>query len=254
MGTIVTYTKSIFARHGVPETVRADCGSQFDCCQFKQLGHDYGFKLITSSPKFPKSNGFIEAQVKNLKYHLDKRDDPHKMLLMLRATPPENGKSPAELLFGRRIRTYVPIMSDQLRPYLVDPEKLREKEEARIDRQKIYFDKRHRATELPTLPDGAQVHIKDRNQEATILNKHHAPRSYIIQTQDGCLRRNRRSLQRFSITMPSEHSQPALQTSPSEHLRRSEPFDHPAMASQANPLANLRRSTRQFKPTRRLDL
>ncbi|XP_054276767.1 uncharacterized protein K02A2.6-like [Macrosteles quadrilineatus] len=170
MGTIVTYTKSIFARHGVPETVRADCGSQFDCCQFKQLGRDYGFKLITSSPKFPQSNGFIEAQVKNFKYHLEKSDDPYKMLLMLRATPLENGKSPAELLFGRRIRTYVPIMSDQLRPYLVDAEKLREKEEARIDCQKIYFDKRHRVKELPTLPDGAQVHIKDRNQGRTILN------------------------------------------------------------------------------------
>jgi hypothetical protein len=198
MGTIVTHTKSFFARHGVPETVRADCGSQFDCCAFKQFGREYGFQLVTSSPKFPQSNGFIEAQVKNFKKHLEKSDDVYKMLLMLRATPLENGKSPAELLFGRRIRTHVPICSDQLKPYLVDVEELKEKEGNRINRQKKNFDKAHGAKELPEIPVGAKVFVKDRSQQGTVVKHHQTPRSYVIETNDGYIRRNRKSLRTYN--------------------------------------------------------
>ncbi|KAJ8894487.1 hypothetical protein PR048_007141 [Dryococelus australis] len=64
-GIIIKHIKSIFARHGVTEVVRADCGTQFNCSPFKQISQEYNFRLITSSPHYQRSNGFVEAEVKN---------------------------------------------------------------------------------------------------------------------------------------------------------------------------------------------
>ncbi|KAJ8891385.1 hypothetical protein PR048_010901 [Dryococelus australis] len=47
VGTIIKHTKSIFSQHGYPEVVRADCGTQFNCSQFKQLAQECNFRLIT---------------------------------------------------------------------------------------------------------------------------------------------------------------------------------------------------------------
>ncbi|KAJ8883517.1 hypothetical protein PR048_015361 [Dryococelus australis] len=73
----------------VPDDVRADCGTQFNCSKFKQLAQEYN-RLITSSSHYPRSNRFVEAEVKNFKNHLQKNNDPYKMLLLLRAAPLEN--------------------------------------------------------------------------------------------------------------------------------------------------------------------
>ncbi|UYV67056.1 hypothetical protein LAZ67_4003775 [Cordylochernes scorpioides] len=104
--------KSIFARHGTPETVRSDNGPQFQ----KVLGSEFGsrfskewsFKHITSSPRFPQSNGFVEAIIKNIKQSLKKEEDCYLTLQAYRTMPLENGYSPAELLMGRRLRTSGP--------------------------------------------------------------------------------------------------------------------------------------------------
>ncbi|UYV67541.1 K02A2.6-like [Cordylochernes scorpioides] len=69
-----------FARHGIPEEVRSDNGPQFGL-EFKKFAKEYGFHHITSSPRFPQSNGFIESMVKNIKNQLKKGRDPYLSLL-----------------------------------------------------------------------------------------------------------------------------------------------------------------------------
>ncbi|XP_064390623.1 uncharacterized protein K02A2.6-like [Halichondria panicea] len=54
---IITVLKAIFARHGIPETVRSDNGPQFSSHEFTQFAQTYGFKHTTSSPHYPQSNG-----------------------------------------------------------------------------------------------------------------------------------------------------------------------------------------------------
>ncbi|UYV81689.1 K02A2.6-like, partial [Cordylochernes scorpioides] len=109
----IMHCKSIFARHGIPEEVRSDNGPQFGL-EFKKFAKEYGFHHITSSPRFPQSNGFIESMVKNIKNQLKKRRDPYLSLLGYRTAPLENGYSPAELCMNRKLRTTVPTSPVQL--------------------------------------------------------------------------------------------------------------------------------------------
>ncbi|UYV74443.1 hypothetical protein LAZ67_11003580 [Cordylochernes scorpioides] len=107
---VVRGCKSIFARHGVPETVVSDNGTQFGAArEFANFARQYGFTHVTSSPRFPQSNGMAEAGVKIAKLILKKNQDPSLGLLEYRSTPLENGYSPAELLMGRKLRTTLPI-------------------------------------------------------------------------------------------------------------------------------------------------
>ena len=54
---IIARTKSIFARHGTPETVISDNGPQYASKAYKKFAEEYQFKHVTSSPYFPQSNG-----------------------------------------------------------------------------------------------------------------------------------------------------------------------------------------------------
>ena len=140
--------KSVFARHGIPEIVRSDNGPQYSSAEFAKFAKDWGFKHVTSSPKYPQSNGEVERAVQTVKMLLKKEEDPHKALLAYRSTPLENGFSPAELLFGRKIRTTVPTISENLTPKWPDLSKVKSDEELRKQRQKEHFDVRHRVQPL----------------------------------------------------------------------------------------------------------
>jgi len=68
---------------------------------------------VTSFPHDPRSNGFIESQVKSVKAALLKAKnshrDPDMALLCLRTTPMDHKlPSPAELLLGRAIQDNLP--------------------------------------------------------------------------------------------------------------------------------------------------
>ncbi|UYV66133.1 FAM120A [Cordylochernes scorpioides] len=122
---VIGRLKSIFARHGTPETVRSDNGPQFQKVlgsEFSKFSKEWSFKHITSSPKFPQSNGFIEAIIKNIKQSFKKEEDCYLTLQAYRTMPLESGYSPAELLMGRRLRTSVPAIESSLMPSLFEAE------------------------------------------------------------------------------------------------------------------------------------
>lgn len=74
--------------------------------EMSEFSKAYGFKQVTSSPHYPKSNGLAERTVQTTKAMLEKSKDPHLALLSHRATALQwCGLSPAELLMGRWIRT-----------------------------------------------------------------------------------------------------------------------------------------------------
>ena len=55
----------------------------------------WDFKHITSNPRYPRSNGFIERNIQTIKRALQKSlrtgDDPQMTLLMLRTAPLRDG-------------------------------------------------------------------------------------------------------------------------------------------------------------------
>ena len=167
---VIDKLKSVFTRHGVPEVLILDNGPQYSSAEFAEFARSYGFTHVTSSPKYPRANGAAERSVQTLKGILQKAEDPYKALLAYRSTPLENGYSPAELLFGRRIRNTIPALPDSLLPKLPDMSGLREKEAAYRDRTKANYDRHHRAIPQQAMYPGNPAWI--RNMERPGIVEH----------------------------------------------------------------------------------
>ena len=192
--------KAVFARYGCPEVLVTDNGPQFSCHEFSQFARDYDFTHVTSSPRYPRSNGEAERAVRTVKSLLEKEGDFHKALLAYRSTPLAHGTSPAQLLMGRRLRTPVPVSPLQLQPQWPDLKEFREKDTALKLQQQQTFNRRHRTQTLPPLQSGQQVWIRPTRTRGTVVGPAPTPRSYEVETPDGGrLRRNRSHLREVPV-------------------------------------------------------
>ena len=114
-----------------------------------------------------------------------------------RATPlPWCNFSPAELFRGRRIRTTVPQTDRQLAPQWTYMGEFRRLDKLHKGRQKQDYDRQHRAKELPEIPEDVGVWItsEDEPVRGRVLTNAGTPRSYVVQTPTGEVRRNRSQL------------------------------------------------------------
>ena len=84
--------------------------------EFHQFTQSQDIEHEFSSPHFSQSNSAAEEAVKIAKKCL-KEEDPFLALMMHISTPHSaTGVSPAELLYGRKLRTTVPVLSSSLKP------------------------------------------------------------------------------------------------------------------------------------------
>ncbi len=155
MTEIITHTKSIFARHGIPEEVVSDNGPHYSSQAYIEFAKAYQFQHVTSRPYFAQSNGEAERAVGTVKRLLKKSTVPYLDLLTYRTTPLQNGYSPT--LMCRRLRTTVQSTRNQRTLKLPDPVSLREKKEQLKKRQKENFDSHNSVQELPPLTSGDTV-------------------------------------------------------------------------------------------------
>ena len=222
---IVAHTKSIFARHGIPETVISDNGPQYTSEQYSEFAKSYHFHHVTSSPYYPQSNGEAERAVGTIKALLKKNNDPYLALLAYRPTPLEIGYSPAELLMNRILRSTVPTTREQRQPRIPDRGEVERRDLTLKKRQKYNHDTHHGTRSLPPLTLGDRVWITDRQEEGTV-EEERGPESYHVATQGSEYRRNRRHLIRLPATEENVHEQLAtsdtqLQPPDETALRRS---------------------------------
>ena len=199
--SVVHVLKSLFSRYGIPETVVSDNGPQYSSQEFAQFARAYNFSHITSSPYFPQSNGMGERTVKTMK---TETDDPYMAIL---ATPfPWCILTPAELLMGRRLRSNLPVHEDQLIPKWDYLKEFRCQNKIYKTKQKQQYDLRHRVLPLDQLPEDSEVFIttNGRVTSGQVVTPVDAPRSYLINTSSGLIRRNRRDL----TPIPDGSSQP----------------------------------------------
>jgi hypothetical protein len=108
-----------FRTYGVPEEISSDGGPPFKSDEFQRFLRKWGIKHRLSSAYYPKSNGRAEAAVKSMKRALRGNTDPRtgavntdaavKAMMNHRNTPnQETGISPAEMLFGCKLRDHLP--------------------------------------------------------------------------------------------------------------------------------------------------
>ena len=182
---VLSTMKQVFSEHGIPSRVVSDNGSQYSSEAFKEFAQQWQFDHITSSPKFPKSNGFIERQIQTIKRALIKAKqagrDPNLAMLCLRTTPINHKlRSPAELLNHRVLRSN--LIAKVSTPRFSYTDYIREELKHRQDMQKMYRDRT--AHNLPPLVPGQDVRILDNQtgkwKPATITTRCAEPRSYIL--------------------------------------------------------------------------
>jgi hypothetical protein len=203
---IINSLKSVFARHGIPSIVRSDNGPQYASYDFKCFAQLYGFQHITSSPHYPQSNGEAERAVQTLKNILKKNEDPYLGLLAYRNSPLHNGYSPAELLMGRKLRSILPTLNQNLEPKAIDKTIFDNREISYKAKMQQTFNNRHKPQNKTDLKEEDKVIVKTNGKfEEGQVTQRVSNRSYNIEMPVGTIRRNRRHL--VSIT-PQQNLQP----------------------------------------------
>ncbi|CAB4024842.1 sec1 family domain-containing 2 [Paramuricea clavata] len=200
--TVINKTKSIFSRHGIPESVVSDNGPQYSSEEYKQFANDYNFIHNTIGPRYPQSGGLHEKTVQTVKNLLEKckvaNQDPYLALLDYRNTPID-GVTPAQALISRRLRSPLPISQRNLNPKPVNRTTFHAARQQQQQQQRKHYDRTAKC--LPPLEKGDTVRFKKDPQAAwtrgTAIRKHEAPRSYVIKGENGTeYRRNRRHLRK----------------------------------------------------------
>ena len=155
-----------------------------------------GIRHHKVTAKWPQANGEVERQNSSLLKriqitHAEKKDWKKELNVYLaayRALPhPTTGVSPAELLFGRKICTKLPELSD------VHVEQgVRDRDNEQKSKSKIYADSRRGARYSEVLP-GDQVLVQQEKKNKlstrfspipyTVVSKH--GNSLIVQSQEG---------------------------------------------------------------------
>jgi hypothetical protein len=197
--TIAQITAEHCSVMGIPDVIRSDNGPQFVGHAYSEFTNKWGIKHVTSSPRYPRSNGFVERQIRTIKSIMKKavqaKEDVNLALLRWRTTPIDNIiQSPADLLFQRKIKDTLPGKCVNTIP---NREEVNNQLQNRQMEQKAQHDTKARS--LPPLYTGQEVTHRDPStgkwKPAVVRNSANEPRSYVIQTPGGqSLRRNREHL------------------------------------------------------------
>lgn len=114
---VIDSMETIFSRHGLPVTCKSDNGPQFKSEQFRQYCEENGITHVKTTPKYAQANGEVERQNASLMKRiriahsdgLDWKKELRKYVTVYRGIAhTTTGKSPAELLFNRKIRGKLP--------------------------------------------------------------------------------------------------------------------------------------------------
>jgi hypothetical protein len=191
--SVIAVMKEVFSCFGIPKVVRSDNGSCYNSKEFRNFAIAYGFESVTSSPRYPQSNGLAESAVKTVKRLWCKTGDKASALMAYRTTPLPAGYSPSELMFGRQVRSK--LGAPGVRTVDYGAFEYDEKERHRLLKDK--WDLKYRAHKLPDLTLGDKVWVKspsDKGSEGTVLRRDKTPHSYWVGVGNSELRRNRKHL------------------------------------------------------------
>ena len=118
MQPVLELFNQLFAQFGIPKTIVSDNGTQFTSTDFKEFCRLNGIYHVQTASYHPSSNGLAERAVQVVKQGISKQstgtlnDQISRVLFQYRITSYSTiGVSPAELLMGRRLRTFKIIPS-----------------------------------------------------------------------------------------------------------------------------------------------
>ena len=114
---IIDCLDKMFKTHGLPFSITCDNAPQLVSQEMKNYLKDKGIEQNLCTPYFPQANGDVERQNRSILKAIrtlqvekaDWRKEIDSYLLAYRSTPHTvTGKSPAELMFQRKLKTKLP--------------------------------------------------------------------------------------------------------------------------------------------------
>ncbi|XP_062713135.1 uncharacterized protein K02A2.6-like [Aedes albopictus] len=125
--TTIAFLQEGISRFGIPLVIVSDNGSQFTSADFRTFCEKFRIVHIRTAPYHPQSNGQAERFVDTLKRSLKKivgggetsiASVLQTFLYVYRSTPSTvlNGKSPAQIMLGRPMRTTLDLLRPSPKP------------------------------------------------------------------------------------------------------------------------------------------
>ncbi|XP_065090850.1 uncharacterized protein K02A2.6-like [Ochlerotatus camptorhynchus] len=213
--TVIAVCKENFARHGIPQLLLSDNGTNFVNRKMIQFATEWCFEQVTSAPHHQQANGKSEAAVKIAKRLLKKAEESKSefwyAFLHWRNIPNKIGSSPVARLFSRSTRCGIPAGISHLLPKIVEdvPSSIEEQRK----RTKLHYDKKVR--NLPVLDIGSPVYVQLDPASSklwtpgTVSNRLNE-RSYLVDVDGNQYRRSLVHLKpRKELTMQPHRSSPS---------------------------------------------
>lgn len=231
---VITVLKDMYARFGIPSEVVTDQGPPFDSTEFRNFNKEWDIAHNPTSPHFPRSNGQVERTVQTIKATMAKAMSEGKELSVVlmnhRATPMNGLLSPAEMLMGRRIRTFIPSHPSTLLPHY--PHKVFQRQLHRRQQAQHKHADQH-ARHLPPLSKHTPVWFRHREKwvKAVVTQVGPEPRRYAVTAANGQVyMRNRHHLRvRHNSGDPRTTPEDYYPVESADQPRHSQPRDPPAV-------------------------
>ena len=183
---VVECLEKIFTTHGLPQSLQSDNGPKFRPEVFERYSEDNSIEHRKTTPLWPQANGEVERQNKSLLKRMkiaqaqgkEWKKEVRKYLVAYRSTPhTTTGVSPAELLFGRKMRIKLPKLKEES-----TESEMRDRDGEMKTKTKRYIDKKRNAQESYLAP-GDQVLVKQECKNE--LSTSFASEPYGVMTKTG---------------------------------------------------------------------
>lgn len=177
--------RSIFATHGLPETIVSDNGPAFVSEEFQRFVQRNGIKHIRTAPYHPASNGQVERAVQVFKEGIKRstaetlETQVSRFLFHYRTTPHTTTVvTPAELLMGRQLRTHLNLIHPDIAAHV----------QQKQERQRAG---QHKRAKERTVTVGEQVYVRTLPTGTSwipgVVREQRGPKSYLVELNNGCV-------------------------------------------------------------------